>query len=129
MESKYSKETALIHEILAQIQRAIMQLKDWNKDVRDMNELTKSPLGMQRLAGNCMLIEAIGEGIKKVDHYTNGQLWQHRPEIPWHDVMGMRNHIAHGYFDLDISYIDGIIKNDLDPLLEAINFLLTLTED
>lgn len=128
MALEYSKETLLIHEILKQIKSAIEQLQEWNKDVQSMHDLEKSPLGMQRLAGNYMLIQAIGEGIKKIDKYTDGQLWVYRPEIPWRRVMGMRDRISHGYFDLDTGYIDDIIKNDLTPLLDAVEFYIQLTD-
>lgn len=127
MELEYSKEVALVHEIFKQIKTAILQLQEWNKDVESMHDLERSSLGMQRLAGNYMLIQAIGEGIKKIDKYTNGQIWAYRPEIPWRRVMGMRNRISHGYFDLDTSYIDDIIKNDLSPLLSAIDFYISMT--
>ena len=79
---------------------------------------------MQRLAGNCMLIQTIGEGVKKIDKYTEGKLLVFRPEIPWRRVTSMRDRISHGYFDLDIGYINDIIKNDLAPLLEAVEYLI-----
>ena len=129
MELEYSKEVALVHEIFKQIRDAIIQLQEWNKDVEDMHELETSPLGMQRLAGNFMLIQAIGEGVKKIDKYTAGQLWAYRPEIPWKRVMGMRDRISHGYFELDTGYIDDIIRNDLAPLLTAINYFVDLTAE
>ena len=128
MVSEYSKETAFVHEVLKQLRNAIEQLQEWNKDVECIHDLENSPLGMQRLAGNCMLIQAIGEGVKKIDKYTNGQLLSvYCPEIPWKRVMGMRDRISHGYFDLDTGYIEDIIKNDLKPLLVAINTLIDLT--
>lgn len=79
---------------------------------------------MQKLAANCMLIEAIGEGVKQIDRKTNGELLPLRPEIPWEDVMGIRNHIAHGYFDIDGDLIFSTIKNDLDALQQAIEYFL-----
>ncbi len=30
--------------------------------------------GMQKLAASCMLIEAIGEGVKQIDKITKGEL-------------------------------------------------------
>ena len=61
---------------------------------------------MKNLAASCMLIEAIGEGVKQIDKITDGKLLVKRPEIPWKDVIGIRNHIAHGYFDIN-AYIVG----------------------
>lgn len=79
---------------------------------------------MKNLAASCMLIEAIGEGIKQVDKDTEGKLLIERPEIPWKDVIGIRNHIAHGYFDIDGEMVLDVVKNDLDSLLEAVEFFI-----
>ena len=37
--------------------------------------------------------------------------------------------ISHGYYDLDTEYMDDIIKNDLAPLLEAVEYLLKITDE
>ena len=79
---------------------------------------------MKNLAASCMLSEAIGEGIKQVDKATEGILLIKRPEIPWKDVIGIRNHIAHGYFDIDGEMVLDVVKNDLDTLLAAIEFFI-----
>lgn len=110
--------------IFEQIQTAICQLKQWNADVTKADDYYFSPNGMQKLAASCMLIEAIGEGIHQIDDITEGKLFPERPEIPWEDVIGIRNHIAHGYFDIDGEVVYGVIKQDLDPLLEAVEYFL-----
>lgn len=71
-----------------------------------------------------MLIEAIGEGFKQIDKRTQQQLLKFRPEIPWYQVMGMRNHIAHGYFDINTDFVWDVIQNDLQPLQEAVEIFL-----
>lgn len=112
-------------DILHQIKNSIENLKTWNHDITDMNQLLMSPSGMQALAGNCMTIMAIGEGFRKIDKITEGQLLPLRPEIPWRQVFGLRNRIAHGYFDIDVDIISEVINDDLQPLLEATDFLIT----
>lgn len=79
---------------------------------------------MKNLAASCMLIEAIGEGVKQIDKFTDSKLLIERPEIPWKDVIGIRNHIAHGYFDIDGDIIFDVVKNNLDSLQEAIEYFL-----
>lgn len=37
-----------------------------------------------------------------------------------------QDRISHGYFEIDVEYIDDIIKNDLDPLLTAIEDLIKI---
>jgi uncharacterized protein with HEPN domain len=113
-----------IKSILEQIKTAIGQLKEWNDEVKSSDDYYTSSSGMQKLAASCMLIEAIGEGIKQIDHITKGLLLPERPEIPWEDVMGIRNHIAHGYFDIDGDVIFTSVKNDLDPLEKALDYFL-----
>ena len=110
--------------LLVQIRTAILQLKDWNSNIISSDDYYSSPDGMKNLAASCMLIEAIGEGIKQIDKITDGRLLVNRPEIPWKDVNGIRNHIAHGYFDIDGDMVLDVVKNDLDSLLEAINFFI-----
>lgn len=80
---------------------------------------------MKILAASCMLIEAIGEGIKKIDDITESKLLAvERPEIPWADVIGMRNHIAHGYFDIDGDIVFDVVKNNLVDLLAATDYFI-----
>ena len=79
---------------------------------------------MKNLAATCMLIEAIGEGVKQIDKFTDSKLLIERPEIPWKDVIGIRNHIAHGYFDIDGDIVFDVVKNNLDSLQEAIEYFL-----
>lgn len=113
-----------LNGLLVQIRTAIIQLKEWNNNVQSSDDYYYSPDGMKNLAASCMLIEAIGEGVKQIDKITDGKLLVKRPEIPWKDVIGIRNHIAHGYFDIDGDMVFDVIKNDLDSLLEAIEYFI-----
>ena len=124
MEFTSSNKKQRVLGIFEQIQTAIGQLKEWNADIKQADDYYLSPDGMQKLAASCMLIEAIGEGIHQIDDMTEGKLFPERPEIPWEDVIGIRNHIAHGYFDIDGEVVYGVIKQDLDPLLEAVEYFL-----
>ena len=124
MEFTSSNKKQRVIGILEQIQTAIGQLKEWNADVTKADDYYLSPGGMQKLAASCMLIEAIGEGIHQIDDITEGKLFPERPEIPWEDVIGIRNHIAHGYFDIDGEVVYSVIKQDLDPLLEAVEYFV-----
>lgn len=110
---------------LLQIKKAIEQLQDWNKDIQNVDDYYSTRDGMKNLAASCMLIEAIGEGVKQIDKLTQSRLLDERPEIPWQDVIGIRNHIAHGYFDIDGDIVLDVIKNNLDELLAAINYFIT----
>lgn len=124
MELISTEQREILIDTLQQIRNAINDLILWNRQVDDFNLLLQSPGGMQDLAGNCMLIMAIAEGFKNVDRRTDGKLLLLRPEIPWHQVFGLRNRIAHGYFDIDVDVISSIIKDDLHPLLIATDYFI-----
>ena len=86
MESLSLQQRKIVIDLLMQIDQAIDNLIDWNKEYSMADDLLKSPSGMKTLAADCMLIEAIGESIKKIDMKTNGQLLILRNEIPWNQV-------------------------------------------
>lgn len=70
------------------------------------------------------LIE-IGEAVKSIEP----DLLAHEPGIPWRDVAGMRNHLAHRYFDTTHSVVDATITGDLPPLVAAVRRLLAHQSD
>ena len=110
--------------MLCQIRESIHNLEIWNDVSMDVTELLSSPDGVKTLTADCMLIEAIGEGIKRIDEQTFQQLLSVRPEIPWKAVKGMRNHIAHGYFDINYDMVWDVVKNDLPGLRDAIDYFI-----
>lgn len=114
---------------LQQIEKSILLLQDWNKDLQSVDDYLLSAEGVKNLAASCMLIEAIGEAYKKIDNETNGQLLPLYPDIPWRAVKGIRDRIAHGYFEIDADIIYETIKDNLSPLLEATRlFIKTISE-
>jgi uncharacterized protein with HEPN domain len=65
------------------------------------------------------LIE-IGEAVKSIDPAVLAA----EPGIPWVDVAGMRNHLAHRYFDTAHSIVQATVSDDLPPLVAAAQRLL-----
>ena len=118
------QQLRIVEDLLMQIRESIHNLELWNDSITDVEELLTSPEGMKTLAADCMLIEAIGEGVKRVDERTHQQLLPLRPEIPWKAVKGMRDHIAHGYFDINTDLVWDVVKNDLQPLRSAIEYFI-----
>ncbi|MDO5430047.1 DUF86 domain-containing protein [Parabacteroides sp.] len=51
---------------------------------------------------------------------------RHFPSIPWKAVMGIRDHIAHGYFEIEADIIYTTVKEDLAPLLQATRFFIEI---
>lgn len=42
------------------------------------------------------------------------------PGIPWRGIRGMRNRIAHGYFDIDLDVVWQTVETELPKLIERL---------
>lgn len=124
MESLSLRQLEVVQSILEDIVASINHLQVWNKDVLDFLDLESSEEGLQKLAADAMLIEAIGEAVKQLDSKTEGKLLSKYAAMPWRQIKGMRDRIAHGYFDLDTNFISDIIVNDLPELKGTIEDML-----
>ncbi len=64
-------------------------------------------------------IEIIGEAASKMSEETKIK----NPDIPWKDIIGMRNKLIHGYFEVDIKLVWNTTKNNLPSLLKALKYI------
>ena len=124
MESLSSESKSIAVDILEDILSAIERLEERTKDVHTVDDFLCSSSGMVLLDATCMLLIAIGESLKNLDKTTNGLLLPTYPSIPWKNVKGMRDIIAHHYFDVDAAQILWIVKNEIAPLKDAIRFFI-----
>ena len=74
-------------------------------------------------------VQYLYESLKNLDKTTQGLLLPTYPSIPWKNVKGLRDIIAHHYFDVDASQILWIIKNEISPLKDAIRFFIMNLND
>lgn len=54
------------------------------------------------------------------------ELLEHEPAIPWNEVAGMRDRLAHRYFDTSHVILQGTVTSDLPELRVAITHLREL---
>lgn len=83
-----------------------------------------SSAGMERLESTCMLLLAIGESVKGIDKMTSHQLLPRYPEVDWRGVMGIRDIIAHHYFDIDEAIVYNVVKEKLPGMLEVVKNMI-----
>ncbi len=125
--SSNNKQTAL--HILSRIEEAINTVQVRNIVIRTPDDFLLTPEGKEKLDAACMVIEAIGESFKNLDKITNNKLLPLYPSIEWKEVKGVRDVIAHHYFDIDANEIFTIINNDFDSLKDAIRFFKEVLTD
>ena len=114
------RDKTLVIETLEQVEQVIENLLESTAHLSDINELLTSADGMLRLNGICMCFIIIGEEVKRIDSYTDEKFLINYPSIPWKNIKGMRNRIAHGYFEIDADVVFDTLKNNIPPLLTVI---------
>ena len=67
------------------------------------------------------LVEIVGEAANRVS--TDGRAAQ--PQIPWKEIVGMRNRLTHGYDAVDLDILWNVIQDDLPPLIDQLQIILT----
>jgi len=65
-------------------------------------------------------LQIIGEAARGLSEATQALA----PSIPWPKIIGMRNVLVHGYFDIDTALVWATVKNDLPILKVAIERML-----
>ena len=69
-----------------------------------------------------MSLIIIGEAAAKVmDHYP--EFVERHSDIPWRNMRGMRNRIAHGYFEINFEIVWDTVLSALPTLLEQLSRL------
>jgi uncharacterized protein with HEPN domain len=69
-----------------------------------------------------MSLIVIGEAATKVmDGYA--EFCGQHPEVPWRSMRGMRNRIAHGYFDINLDVVWDTVQTALPEVLERLREL------
>ena len=71
------------------------------------------------------LLEIIGEAANVV----STDFRDANPEIPWPQIVGLRNRLIHGYTDVDWDVLWDIVTNDLPKLIDALQDLLGESPD
>ena len=62
----------------------------------------------------------IGEAAARLPEPIRGRA----PDVPWEEIIGMRNIIAHGYFEVDLEVPWKTVRLDLPPLQREMRALL-----
>jgi len=65
-------------------------------------------------------IEIVGEAASRIAENTRAA----HPEIPWVDIIGMRNRLIHAYFDINLDLVWDTVTANLPPLVDQLSRIL-----
>lgn len=97
-------------------------LKDMLSHAREavefLGDMNQEALGRDRVMQLALtrLVEIVGEAANRVSAVTR----EANPEIPWSQIVGMRNRLVHGYDVIDLDVLWNTVTSDLPPLIAAL---------
>lgn len=109
-------DDALFVDMLLYARRVAAKVADLSRLDFDDNEDLQLALAY--------LIQTIGEAASRL---TAEQRESH-PNIPWRDVIGMRNIVVHEYFRLDLDLVWDTAKNNIPELIAALEAIVPSPE-
>ena len=65
-------------------------------------------------------VEIVGEAAAHVSEDTK----RVHPAIPWREIVAMRNRLVHAYFDIDLPFVWGTVRDDLPVLIARLEPLI-----
>lgn len=108
--------------VAAYIKTAIEEMElaeQMSEPIIEPDDFGKNLSGMTIFRACSMSIQCITENFIKVRNNTKTGFFNKYNTIPWKEVFGMRNFIAHEYANVDEEAIFATLKNDLPVLKEA----------
>lgn len=114
----------LVRSSLLKVNTAIERILERSETVLSPDDFLNMPSGVERMESICMLLIAIGESVKRIDKATGKKLLPQYPEVDWKGVMGMRDIIAHHYFDIDAEVVFEVMKNSLPTVKNTIDRMI-----
>jgi uncharacterized protein with HEPN domain len=118
----YERENIL--ERLVGIQNALERIPRRFSTIKIAEDFEKNEDGRDRLDAICMSLIAIGEAFKQIDAKTEGDFLRKYPDVEWRGVIGVRNVIAHGYFDIDVEQVFDICKKDIPAIIVTVRQMI-----
>ncbi|HEY7220389.1 MAG TPA: HepT-like ribonuclease domain-containing protein [Candidatus Binatia bacterium] len=94
------------HEVVAMAQ---------GKTRQDLDRDRKLNLSLVRL------LEIVGEAASRVPKQERDRY----SDIPWSEIVGLRNRLIHGYDEVDFDILWQIVTQDLPPLVTALERILS----
>lgn len=117
-------DMSLIREKLEQIEESMRRIERRSSSIESPEDFSVTEDNLDKLDAIAMMLLAIGESFKKIDIETDGRLLEKYPEIDWRGVIGLRNVLAHDYFDIDAEEIFKICKRDIPQLIDTVQRML-----
>jgi len=117
-------DTELLIERLTSVLEALERIPRRFADIKTPSDFTDSEAGVDRMDAICMTLIAAGEEFKAIDRMTESRLLSRYPGTNWRGVMGVRDFLAHGYFQVNADQLFSICRDDIPGLIETVRTMI-----
>jgi uncharacterized protein with HEPN domain len=114
----------LLVERLQVLLEALERIPRRFADIATPADFYSSDAGIDRMDAICMILIAAGEELKTIDRKTDGKLLSRYPSVKWRGAMGVRDVLAHGYFQVNAEQLFDICQNDIPALIETVKTMI-----
>ena len=94
-----------LHHILDAAQEAVAFVGNRSREDLDSDRMLNLSL--------VRLLEIIGEAARGISE----EFRQTHPKVAWKQMVGMRDRLIHGYFDVNLDVVWETVRKDLPPLI------------
>jgi len=71
------------------------------------------------------LLEIIGEAAVGI----SSEFREKYPHVPWNAIVGMRNRLIHGYYDINLDIVWKTVEEDIPPLVTELEQIISEDEN
>jgi len=113
----HKNDLVRLHHMLDAAQEALRFIEGRQRDSLDADRMLSLSL--------VQLLEIIGEAARGV----SSSFREAHPEVPWRKMVGMRDRLIHGYFDVNLDIVWGTVTEDLPRLIAALEKIIPEQDD
>ena len=114
----------LLLERLQSVLTALERIPRRCAGISQPSDFLTSDAGIDSMDSICMILIAAGEEFKKIDRQTEGNLFARYPQVQWRGAIGLRDVLAHGYFDVDTEQLYTICMERIPQLIETVRKMI-----
>lgn len=96
---------------------SIEKIEKYTKDIKSIDNFANNEIVVDAVLRN---LEIIGEAARNLSE----EIYKKYADIPWKNIIGLRNVVIHGYFVVDLEIIWKIIREQLPILKDKIKAIM-----
>ncbi|NJL48293.1 MAG: DUF86 domain-containing protein [Leptolyngbyaceae cyanobacterium SM2_5_2] len=113
-------DRSMLLELFLEVKEAIRRIERRFSGIGSSHDFLRNDEGLDRLDAIAMMLVAIGENLQRISDRVDQSMFDRYPNVNWKGAKGIRNLLAHNYFNIDAEEVFKVCSQDIEPLKQAI---------